>query len=104
MLRTAETFSTPHTDGRNQGARRMNSARRLWSRMWLGIFLIGLGTLFYLDSLPAYKGKIFFPGFLILIGILYSSSSATSYDTPHKTDKHRTMNGEARLPIGLTLY
>lgn len=38
--------------------------------MWLGIFLIGLGILFYLDSLPDYKGKIFFPGFLILIGIL----------------------------------
>jgi len=37
--------------------------------MWLGIFLIGLGILFYLDSLPAYKG-IFLPGFLILIGIL----------------------------------
>jgi len=38
--------------------------------MWLGIFLIGLGILFWLDSLPEYKDKIFFPGILVLIGIL----------------------------------
>jgi hypothetical protein len=47
------------------------SMRRLWSGMWLGLLLIGLGILFYLDNLPEYKGKgIFFPGLLILIGIL----------------------------------
>jgi hypothetical protein len=46
------------------------SARRLWGGMWLGIFLIGLGLLFYLNSLPEYEGKIFFPGILILIGLL----------------------------------
>jgi hypothetical protein len=38
--------------------------------MWIGVFLVGLGILFWLDNLPEYKGKIFFPGILILIGIL----------------------------------
>jgi hypothetical protein len=37
--------------------------------MWLGFLLIGLGILFYIDNLPEYKG-IFFPGLLILIGML----------------------------------
>jgi hypothetical protein len=47
------------------------SARRLWGGMWLGLLLIGLGILFYIDNLPEYKGKgIFFPGLLILVGIL----------------------------------
>jgi uncharacterized membrane protein HdeD (DUF308 family) len=47
------------------------SARRLWRGMWLGLLLIGLGILFYIASLPEYKGEdIFFPGLLILIGIL----------------------------------
>lgn len=49
----------------------MNSVRRLWGAIWVGIFLIGLGILFYLDNLPEYKDKgIFFPGILILLGIL----------------------------------
>jgi len=48
----------------------VRKARRLWGAMWLGIFLIGLGILFWLDSLPEYKDKIFFPGILVLIGIL----------------------------------
>jgi hypothetical protein len=39
--------------------------------MWIGLLLIGLGILFYVDNLPEYKDKgIFFPGLLILIGIL----------------------------------
>ena len=47
------------------------SARRLWGGMWIGLLLIGLGILFYIDNLPEYQGKgIFFPGLLILIGIL----------------------------------
>jgi hypothetical protein len=49
----------------------MNSVRRLWGAIWVGIFLIGLGILFYLDNLPEYKDKgILFPGILILLGIL----------------------------------
>jgi len=47
----------------------MSTARQFWRASWLGIFLIGLGILFYLDNLPQYKG-IFFPGILILLGIL----------------------------------
>jgi uncharacterized membrane protein HdeD (DUF308 family) len=45
------------------------SARRLWSGMWVGLLLIGLGILFYLDYEYPNRG-IFFPGLLILIGIL----------------------------------
>jgi hypothetical protein len=47
----------------------MSKARHLWRNIWGGIFLIGLGILLWLDSLPKYRG-IFFPGLLILIGIL----------------------------------
>ncbi|MGQ9565818.1 MAG: hypothetical protein ACUVT5_04660 [Candidatus Bathyarchaeales archaeon] len=47
----------------------MSTARQFWRASWLGILFIGLGILFYLDNMPNYKG-IFFPGLLILIGIL----------------------------------
>ncbi|MBX5327079.1 MAG: hypothetical protein ACQXXH_07585 [Candidatus Bathyarchaeia archaeon] len=47
----------------------MNTVRQFWRASWLGILLIGLGILLYLDNTPNYKG-IFFPGLLILIGIL----------------------------------
>ncbi|MEM2102956.1 MAG: hypothetical protein QXM22_05540 [Candidatus Bathyarchaeia archaeon] len=47
----------------------MSTVRQFWRASWLGILLIGLGILFYLDTMPNYKG-IFFPGLLILIGIL----------------------------------
>jgi hypothetical protein len=39
----------------------------LWGAVWVGVLLVGLGILFYLDS----QGIIgFFPGILILVGIL----------------------------------
>jgi len=39
----------------------------LWGAMWVGVLLIGIGILFYLDQ----QGIIgFFPGILILVGIL----------------------------------
>lgn len=39
----------------------------LWGAVWVGVLLIGLGILFYLDSLGIIR---FFPGILILVGIL----------------------------------
>ena len=47
------------------------SLRRMWGAMWFGVFLIGLGILIYVDNLPEYQGRgLFFPGLLILIGVL----------------------------------
>ena len=47
------------------------SLRRMWGAMWIGLFLIGLGILIYVDNLPEFKGRgLFFPGLLILIGII----------------------------------
>jgi hypothetical protein len=48
----------------------MSNIRRMWGGMWLGLLFIGLGIIFYLDTIPEYKGKIFFPGVLILVGVL----------------------------------
>lgn len=45
------------------------SMRRLWNGMWIGLLLVGLGILFYLDNVYKDRG-IFFPGLLILIGVL----------------------------------
>lgn len=39
----------------------------LWGAIWVGVLLVGLGVLFYLDSQNIIK---FFPGILILVGIL----------------------------------
>jgi len=39
----------------------------LWGAMWVGVLLVGLGILFYLDSQNILE---FFPGILILVGIL----------------------------------
>lgn len=39
----------------------------VWGAIWVGVLLVGIGLLFYLDS----QGIIdFFPGILILVGIL----------------------------------
>lgn len=39
----------------------------LWGAIWVGVLLVGLGVLFYLDSQDIIE---FFPGILILVGIL----------------------------------
>ncbi len=46
---------------------RRRSPSQLWGSIWVGVLLVGIGILFYLDS----QGIIdFFPGILILAGIL----------------------------------
>ncbi len=39
----------------------------LWGAIWVGVLLVGLGVLFYLDNQHIIG---FFPGILILVGIL----------------------------------
>ena len=64
-----EIFWTLSNNFRQKAKWKMSKARHLWRNIWGGIFLIGLGILLWLDSLPKYRG-IFLPGLLILIGIL----------------------------------
>ncbi|HKZ93309.1 MAG TPA: hypothetical protein VJ249_01845 [Candidatus Bathyarchaeia archaeon] len=39
----------------------------IWGAIWVGVLLVGLGMLFYLDNINVID---FFPGILILVGIL----------------------------------
>jgi len=65
-MQKAFLFSRPNRDFRIGEKHTTEERRRrpaeLWGALWVGVLLIGLGILFYYD--------IFWPGILILIGIL----------------------------------
>lgn len=46
---------------------RRRPAVELWGAIWVGVLIMGIGILFYLDNQNIIE---FFPGILILVGIL----------------------------------
>jgi len=53
--------------------RKKKSPAEIWGAMWVGVLLIGLGILFYFGE--------FWPGILILVGILILIGGIISWST-----------------------
>jgi len=58
-----------------EGERRRRPSQ-LWGAIWVGVLLMGVGILFWLDNMGVIN---FFPGILILIGLLMIIGGVIGY-------------------------